>query len=72
MTVTSTAATIKHCPTCNCQLRRRFTIDDTTLAEVAEIYRAGGIPHVADVTNRSRSQAYRLVARAKDAGWIDP
>lgn len=58
-------ARIRHCATCTCTMRRRFTIDDQLLEMVRVLFHMGGVDAVAEGCQRSRSQAYRLVARAK-------
>lgn len=58
----------RNCPTCTCTTIRRLTITPQLLDAVACAYAMGGVERVAQVFDRSRSQAYRLVARAQEAG----
>jgi len=50
------------------RLPRRRTVDNARLAEVARAYRRGGAVAVARDCKLSKSQAFRLVKQAREAG----
>lgn len=52
-------------------LRQRETVDRDRLEEVAKWYHEGGAPRVERELFVSRSQAYRLIRRARDAQLIE-
>jgi hypothetical protein len=51
-------------------LPRRRTVDGARLEEVAAAYRRGGVDAVVRDCHRSKSQAYRLVTQARNAGKL--
>jgi hypothetical protein len=52
-------------------IRRRTTVDESRLQEVADVYRLAGVSGVERTLYVSRSQAYRLVKQAREAGLIE-
>ena len=52
-------------------VRARTSVGRGRLDDVAKFYEAGGVPAVMDNLVVSRSQAYRLVNQARDAGIIE-
>lgn len=53
-------------------MRGRRTVTTALLDEVADAYREGGADLVVARLRRSESQAYRLIARAREAGKLPP
>ena len=51
-------------------VRRRNAVGDGRLSEVAALYEGGGIGTVEGKLAVSRSQAYRLVKQAREAGHL--